>query len=168
MSKLAILDKIIINTENQKVLEFLSIDNSRQATLISKSDKIQYTHEGLDDFLELDVPDDSKFILNNTGIFVIPQSGEIIAFEFGIYERAFKLLSSENYSINCKHIKNGLLSNFKILDFLKVSLRYFSNIYGDKDTVIDIRKLGSEWALGIYFLDEMPKLINEYYQFKIN
>lgn len=157
------MKKILENPVNQNVLNYLGFMERQDHNLIEFKDKKNYTHEGLEDFLKMNLPDDSKFILDGNGIIAHPTNGEIIAIEFGRYERAFKILNPSKYNFKYKHIKRGLLQHLKIKDAFKVSLGYFSNIYGDLDTVMDIRQLGNNWGLGIYFLDDIDQLIKEYY-----
>lgn len=157
----SITNLIFTHPANRKVLEYLGIKPNFRIT--SVQDKEPYTHEGLEDFLELDLPSDSKYIVGSNGMIVIPETGEIIAFQFGRSEVALKVTDPGSYNNNFKHIRSGLLENWKLLSSLKVSLRYFSNIYGDANTVIDIRELGKPWALSIYFVGEAHEHIKEYY-----
>lgn len=162
-----LLRNILSNLENEKVLEFLKIDRkSSEHSMLSFEDKDFYTHEGLDDFLEIDTPPNSKYILDNNGIVVIPFTGEIIAFQFGRFERAFKILNPKKYRKSYRHIKFGLMKNLKFHAASKISLGYFSNVYDDANTVIDIRKLGENWGLGIYCLGFGAIVIKEYFESK--
>ena len=51
---------------------------------------------------------------------------------------------------------------------MKVSLGYYSNVYADTDTIVDIRELGNEWALSIYFVGQSEELIMKLYNHRIN
>ncbi len=159
----ATLEKIISNPINKKVLKFLDIEEKEEHSLTWFEEKNYLASEGLKDFLEINVPANSKFILDNFGVIVLPSSGEIIAFHFGRNEIAFKILNSHLYRNNYMHIRKGLIRNLNLRNAFKVSLGYFSNIYNDANTIVDIRKLGSEWALSIYFPGEAQELITEFY-----
>lgn len=160
------LEKILSHFDNGKVLKFLNLDKIEHHKLTAINEKDFYTHEGLEDFLKCGVPTESKYILDNHGVFIIPETGEIIAFQFGQHETAFKLAEPNFYRNNFKHIKRGLLSNLKIKSAMKVSLGYFSNVYAD--TIVDIRELGNEWSLSIYFVGQSEELIKKFYNHRIN
>ncbi len=157
------LEKILSNELNEAALKFLSIGKNDRHRLISFEEKEAYTHEGLEDFLGMDLPNTSKFILDNYGVMIKPESGEIIAFQFGRFDVAFKIHNPNRYSRNYKHIKKGLLENQKSEKTERVSLGYFSNIYDDGDTIVDVSELGNEWALSIYFVGQTENMIQEFY-----
>ncbi len=163
------LENILSNPENEKVLKFLGIKKEGQHRLLSFEDKDSYTtHEGLENFFKIGVPAESKFMLDHSGIIILPETGAITAFQFGRFDIAFKIADPNRFRSNYRQIKQGLLRNLNIRSSFKVSLGYFSNIYDDPDTIIDIRELGSEWALSIYFLDLTGELIQEFYHESLN
>lgn len=157
------LEKILSNNSNEKVIKFLGLDKNKRHTFTSFDEKDFFTHEGLEDFLKIDVPRSSKFIIDNYGVIIKPETGEIIAFQFGRFDIGFKIINPQHYYRNYEHIKDGLLENQKSQSANKVSLGYFSNIYDDGDTIIDISELGDKWALSIYFLGQTEKFIKEFY-----
>lgn len=157
------LEKILSYVDNEKVVKFLGIDKIEHHTLTSFDEKDFYTHEGLEDFLKIDVPPCSKYILDNYGIIIKPETGEIIAFQFDRFDTAFKILNPNRYNSNYEHIKKGLVENQKSHKANKVSLGYFSNVYDDGYTIVDISGLGSEWALAIYFVGQTEILVKEFY-----
>jgi hypothetical protein len=162
------LEKILSHDANEKVLNFLDIHTKRHHILTPCTEKQHNTHEGLEDFLKFELPTESKYILDNTGIIIIPETGEIIAFEFGRHDTAFKLCNPNRYRRNFQHIKRGLLGNLKIKSAMRVSLQYFSNIYNHANTIVDIRELGNEWALSIYFVGQTEEMIREFYFPRVN
>jgi hypothetical protein len=162
------LEKILSHNDNGKVLKFLDLDKIERHTLTPLIKKDFNTHEGLEDFLKCGVPTESKYILDNHGIIIIPETGEIIAFQFGRHETAFKLAEPNLYRNNFKHLRRRLLSNLKIKNAMKVSLGYFSNVYADTDTIVDIRELGNEWALSIYFVGQSEEMIKKFYNQNMN
>ena len=162
------LENILSNNDNQEVLNFLDISVNGQHELTTFKDKNFFSHEGLESFLDIDLPPKSKFILANKGIIVIPETGEIIAFQFDRHETAFKIIEPNRFRKNYKHIKKGLFRNLKFRSSSKVSLGYFSNVYNDSDTIVDIRLLGSNWALSIYFDGQEEELIQEFYNRRTN
>jgi hypothetical protein len=161
------LENILSNQDNLEVLKFLGIPVDGQHELTSFEDKNFYSHEGLENFLDINTPPKSKFILDNRGIIVIHKTGEIIAFQFGRFETALKIIDPNIHRNNYRHIKIGLLKKLKFKRASKVSLGYFSNVYGDDNTVVDIRELGKGWGLAIYFLDQKEMLIQEFYNNRI-
>ena len=161
-------EKILSHTVNEKVFKFLGIEEKELLTLTSFDDKNFYTQEGLEDFLKIEVPANSKFLIDNYGVIVLPETGEIIAFQFGRGETAFKVLAPERYKDNYKHIRKGLIGNLKLRGANKVSLGYFSNVYDDADSIVDIRELGNGWALSIYFVGQTEDLIKEFFNQCVN
>jgi hypothetical protein len=151
------------NTANEPVWAFLNIDNMSKVFIKPFASENTYTHEGLADFMNIDLPDCTKWVVNGNGIIVKPTSGEIIALEFGLYERAFKIRYPEQHQHRYIPIKNRLLLRFKWRHAANISLRYFVNMFGDSNTIIDITALGHPWALGIYFTDCLESKISEYY-----
>lgn len=143
-----ILTKILENSSNQKVLKFLGI-NSKDSkhNLIPYKDKPSYTHEGLEDFLNIKVPSESKYLLNNNGIIIKPLTGEIVAIQFGRTDSAFRHIDEDTGSLS--QLKFNCLKSLKLKVYFKVSLNYFSNIH--HTDIIDARALGPKWALSIYF-----------------
>lgn len=159
-----LLEKIHLNQKNKHVLNFFKDRNYGFSIIVHVSEKKGYTHEGLEDFLNMNVPEEIKFLGGPLGLMINPQTGEILAFQFSRSDYALKVVNASKYSNNCSHIRQGLLRNLKIKAASKVSLRYFSNIWGDEDTVVDLRMLDNNWVYGLYILNESEKEINNYYQ----
>jgi len=158
-----LLEKIYSNQKNTSVLNYFKVQNYTLNTLISKPENKSYLHEGLEGFLNMNVPEEVKFIGESLGLMINPQTGEILAFQFSRSDYAIKVLNSKKFESNCSHIRRGLLKNLKFSAASKVSLRYFSNIWGDKDTIIDLRELDCNWVYGLYILNESEKELNNYY-----
>ncbi len=159
-----LLEKIHLNQNNISVLNFFKDRNYGFGTIIHVSENQGYKHEGLEDFLDMNVPEEIKFLGGSLGLMINPQTGEILAFQFSRSDVAIKIVNSKKYANNCAHIRQGLLRNLKIKAASKVSLRYFSNIWGDEDTVVDLRMLDNNWVYGLYILNELEKEVNNYYQ----
>jgi len=158
-----LLEKILSHPLNEKVLKFLDIRKEGSHTLTPIEKKNFFTHEGLEDFLQFDVPAETIFILDNKGVIIISETGEIIAFHFNRTDSAFKIQNPELYKSRFYHLKSALRWRFHWKSASKVSLGYFSNVFNDADTILDIRELGNNWALSIYFPDDKEKVIQEYY-----
>jgi hypothetical protein len=156
---------ILNNTLNEPVWAFLDIDKKAEVYIKPYSSNNTNTHEGLADLMNIGLPDSAKWVVNGKGIIVKPSSGEIIAIEFGLYERAFKIHFPHQHHHRYLPIKNRLLLHFKWRHAAKVSLRYFINMFGDSNTEIDITALGHPWVLGIYFTDCMENKIVDYYHY---
>ncbi|MES2618935.1 MAG: hypothetical protein V4613_13745 [Bacteroidota bacterium] len=156
--------KILSSPLNQEVLKYMKI--KPDATISPYSEDVKTFEEGHEYFFGFNIPNNSKFFLDGYGIITAPDSYEIIAFQFERFDFAFKILYPWKYRNNYTHIKQGLLSNLKLMRACRVSLRYFSNIYGDDDTVIDIRSLGQPWVLSIYFVGDIEQHIIEYYNYR--
>jgi hypothetical protein len=157
-----ILDRILSYPQNEMVLNFLNIEPDGNNLLTPYTSEKKSFNEGLNHFMEIGISNNMKYMIDGNGVFIIPSTGEIIAFQFGRFEIAFKVLDPNVYKANYSHIKRGLIGNLKLRLSRKVSLRFFTNIYGDDNTFIDISDLDSNWALSIYFVDEVEALIQNY------
>lgn len=156
-----LLNKIKSFKGNSKVLEYFG-DGCKSNELIPIHAKNFYTHEVLEDFLSLDLPSETKYILNNHGIFVNPNSGEIFAFQFGRSEVIFKRNLASIDLGSLPRLRRTLFRFYNIRGLFKLRLNYFSNIYGDH--IIDMKFLGKKWALSIYFTTRLEEKIQDYYR----
>lgn len=146
----SLLQKITSNESNKVVLDFLGYSNLEELYLIHLNEKKYFTHEVLEDFLKLRVPIETKYILNNHGIFVHPKTGEIFTFQFWRTEMAFK-----NKQTNLERMIDRLFTK------RKKRQNYFSNDAGDD--VIDATELGQDWAIHINFIDSYEERMINYY-----
>ena len=146
-NKMTLKEKILNNTGNSRVLEFLEIDKSDSVFVIPKSDQPNYYyHEGLKDLWDLlgkNIPEKCKYTINGNGVLVNPLYGEIFVFLYGRYSFGIK------YDFDKNNIKNS------------EELRVARNMDGIDE---DIRFLGEEWVLGIHFWDVIVDVINQSYK----
>ena len=145
-----VLQKIESNELNKVVFNFLGLSGREKLHLLHLDDKMYYTHEVQEDFLDLKLPSETKYLLNGHGIFVHPKTGEIFAFQFGRSEMAFK-----NNQTKTERITSGLFRKRNRVQ------NYFSNDAGDD--IIDATELGPDWAIHINFINSYALRMVNYY-----
>ncbi len=137
---------ISLNKENKSVLDFLDINTENEIKLYGKPSGKYFYHEGLNDLWDKygkDIPDVNKQAINDNGILVNLDNGEIFAFIFGRYNFAIKADFDKLQAPNSDE------------------LRYMKYMNGIGE---DIRSLGSKWVLGIKFLDLKDKIYTDSYK----
>jgi hypothetical protein len=146
---MTIEERIISNDDNALLFKYLKIDTRTDSIAIINKSKggEYYYHEALANFWDVDgksFPDSIKFLVDGHGVMVIPATGKIFAFQFGLRDFAFR------YDFSNSDIKN--------ID----ELRVLHNLDGIE---VDIRDIKEDWVLGVHFLDDTEnELIRSYQQ----
>lgn len=161
-------NKIFTNALNAPVLEFLEIDPLGPNRLLSYSEAVEENNfwEGDYAYLQMNLPTKYKFLFVNHAMFIDPETGEIFAFHYGMWDSALKICFRDRlFNRTLKRLKRTFRTEKQTLNYDKLSLNYFSNIYGDY--VVDTRILGKEWAIGLYFTGQIEEKIRRYIKAKI-
>lgn len=144
-----LLNKIIENPINQKVLKFLEIDTLSKELYLTCWEKSQNGFEEgackLLNKLTKNIPTKCKYSFEHHSIIIIPVSGEIIAFNTGRYS-LFTKCDFENF---------GLKNN----DSYRKGYTF--------DCIKDITELGDEWAFIDNFDEDIEDKVTEQYYEKI-
>lgn len=136
-----ILNRILSNPENKKVLDFLKVYQTAEAPLYFKTWEESYSgfDEGGCIFFDkygVNVPDDCKYSLHIFSIMINKSSGEIFAFNMGRFSVFFK----------CDFIRSGVENT----DDLRRGYTF--------DCISDITALGDKWCFMNEFDDPKDQL----------
>lgn len=155
-----IVDKIKSNPENKTIFSYLGIEPTEAYIKPYEGEAFGYRLEG-GDYFDNTLPADTKYIINSDGIYANPKTGEIFGL-ISVMSIAFKLNKHDKSKGSLPSLRWTFLRHYKFKNCLKLSLRYFSNIWGDDNTVMDIRQLGKHWALDIYFVGKFEDKLKEF------
>lgn len=133
-----LLQKILVNPKNKKVLHYLNITDTNAIEIANNIGTMYTETYGL--FLEYTkaLPANTKYMANGRGLLIIPKTGLIFGFTHGINSIIFRC--------------NVTYHNIDNTDNLSV-LRNIDGIYDD------VRELGENWAFLLHFIDDYKEAL---------